>query len=474
VWPKDVALAGADKAVLRHLGDPDEKVQYRPAKAGWVAAGVADIAKPTTATSKLGIYTHNTIDPELQRPSAAVGGVYSYQAIAAGTALRGTVAVGGELRRALAGGWQQKLVGPTAIGRSSKDDYGEVELGLLAEGPVNSSSGCPEGAEFTLWLRSDVLVTDAAGAYSGNPLDLVGELTKTLDRLDLKGRPHAISLAKAHGPSGRGQVYARARRLDSWQTAWGLPRPSLVAVQAGSILVLRMAKGTLTADAAHTLAQAGLGERRAEGYGQVEVNPAWLTGYAASAPGAGTSATAGDAANYDAQPTETPQELDSSSAEMLSKLESLRWKKAILRAALDHAASSATNPNGQWLGSDCSQWRSRGASQLGALRAAALQLRSGSPADPLNPCLDRLATQAKWPAAMVGRLRELQNAAAGPGAECGPAPIWGYLGLTSIPGPFAASMVRYAAMVAIDAVCGQAQEEIGRRSADQDQGGGVR
>lgn len=70
---------------------------------------------------------------------------------------------------------------------------------------------------------------------------------------------------------------ARSKRLDSWQTRWNLPRPSLVGLSAGSCFSL-IAKAPIAASALRRLEQSGIGERRAEGYGQLCFNSKLLIG----------------------------------------------------------------------------------------------------------------------------------------------------------------------------------------------------
>lgn len=458
MWPKDQARPGAQNAVLRHLQPAEGGVQYRAAKAGWVQDGVAAMAERLKPDQLLGLHTHNTIEPQLQRPSAAVGGVYSYEAIAPGTALRGTVAVSGALARALPKDWQGQLTGTTAIGRSSKDDYGEIALNAV-EAPGDAQGvECQEGDEFTLFLHSDVLVADAAGAFSGSPLDLLYTLAEALDKWDAKSKPHRLSLVTESGPTGRIHAYALARRLDSWQSAWGLPRPSLVAVRAGSLFRVRLDQGGLSKEASLAVARCGLGARTAEGYGQVEFNPAWLSGkqqLPEAVAGADTS-TAGRGGS----PPPVP-ELDKVSKEVLESVETVRWKKAILGAALDHVARGAgRDGDGAWLGIALHAWRKRTSSQLGALRAAALGLARPDGAAEFAMCLERLGAKASWPPAMVDHLRSLavpQSAAGAPAR----APIWDHLGLV-IPAPYSTTLASYAAMIATDAVCAQAQWDIGQ------------
>jgi CRISPR-associated protein Csx10 len=59
--------------------------------------------------------------------------------------------------------------------------------------------------------------------------------------------------------------------VESWHTGWGLPRPSLAALQAGSCVVFEV-QGTVEPERLRELQASGIGERTAEGYGQVCFN----------------------------------------------------------------------------------------------------------------------------------------------------------------------------------------------------------
>ena len=71
----------------------------------------------------------------------------------------------------------------------------------------------------------------------------------------------------------------RAVRREAWQRSWTLPRPSLVALKAGSVFMFKVSDPeNWDNNKALTLMQDGLGERRAEGYGRIIINPPFLCG----------------------------------------------------------------------------------------------------------------------------------------------------------------------------------------------------
>jgi CRISPR-associated protein Csx10 len=65
-----------------------------------------------------------------------------------------------------------------------------------------------------------------------------------------------------------GGALLRAGRIDAWQAAWGLPRPSVAAIAAGSVVSFTTSEGIDEARLAE-VALAGIGERRAEGMGEI-------------------------------------------------------------------------------------------------------------------------------------------------------------------------------------------------------------
>ncbi len=206
------------------------------------------------------INTHNTIDDQQQRPNELVGGVYSYEAIEAGIKFRSTVRIQDpSLSTADALVALNKLLSKSIqIGRSKKDDYGVIKFLSIQASPTAKSERPNIAADQKLqvWLLSDVLVRDDRLRPSTNPQDLLRLLESEL----------GVKLEFSDKPS-----FARSRRTDSWQTRWNLPRPSLVGFQAGSCFAF-ITKEPVSAAILQQLEQSGIGERRAEGYGQLCFN----------------------------------------------------------------------------------------------------------------------------------------------------------------------------------------------------------
>ena len=239
--------------------------------------------------------THNTVEDEKQRPTEKVGGLFTYEAIRPGQTFRGTVRMAREL-------WEkvrekseilQKLsCSELSIGQSRKDEYGAVSLQYV---PSDASSPeerlwspklLEEGDKryLVVYLISDLLIRGEFQSYSLRLEDLKEALSRALkvelldvpdsDWTNVKGR--SFRQSPLGGTSGH---CVRVGRRESWQTRWTLPRPSLSYFQAGSVLLFQVANPEAWSEAsARALVEQGLGDRRAEGYGRVLLNPPFLCG----------------------------------------------------------------------------------------------------------------------------------------------------------------------------------------------------
>ncbi|WP_406350944.1 RAMP superfamily CRISPR-associated protein [Streptomyces sp. NBC_01635] len=200
-------------------------------------------------------HTHNTILDEHQRPTEEVGGLYVYEAIAAGAVLRAEVRVP---RGLLPQGWERRLEGEWRLGRARKDGYGltDVTAHRTIVPPAPATRPAPEG-RLRVWLLSPVLVPDSRLRPSTDPADLAAVLGRTLGA-ELRPVPDE----RATEP----------QRSDPWHSRWGLPRASLLGLRAGSCLTFTVTAGTVTAEAVRRVELSGIGLRRAEGFGQLRID----------------------------------------------------------------------------------------------------------------------------------------------------------------------------------------------------------
>ena len=263
---------GFDKpnTVFNRQTEAAGKEQLKGYREGYIGAYQRN-QLPTYQTTLKSLGTHNTVEDKAQRPEEVVGGVYSWEAIAAGTVLRSELRVRGDVKAALdqkQSDWWVKLNSDELrLGSSRKDDYGSVTLEVEQAEKLFSTTQT-KGETLTVWLLSDVLLREP----SLRATTFVQRLRKIL------GDKLKVTLDEHEPNEGLLGPLVRARRVESWQVSWGLPRPSLLAMQAGSCIVFKT-KNTLDEtkrkqfeDGLQKLECEGIGERRAEGYGQVRFN----------------------------------------------------------------------------------------------------------------------------------------------------------------------------------------------------------
>lgn len=256
--------------------EPSETEQFKQCRSGYL--GDSQGQMPRHQTVRLTSRTHNTVEEQTQRPTPEVGGVYTYEAIAP-CRLRGEI----RLRKCLADSliqkpeWKEKFSRRCALGRSKKDDYGAASfsIDLPSDGvplPVPQPPGCQTDQLF-VWVLSDVLLRDERLRFSPT----VEALRKALEVA------LAVKLTVVEREGKQPLAFVRMRRIESWNTAWGLPRPSLVGLQAGSCVLFKtdpIADPEKQKEFHKRLQQveaAGIGERTAEGFGQIRFNDPFLT-----------------------------------------------------------------------------------------------------------------------------------------------------------------------------------------------------
>ncbi|HEY7067236.1 MAG TPA: CRISPR-associated RAMP protein Csx10 [Chloroflexota bacterium] len=117
------------------------------------------------------------------------------------------------------------------------------------------SAASLEGSYLSLDLRSDALLRQ--GGW---------EPTAVLDADMLRA---AASVADPSLALVR--AYAQPGWRSGWNAAWGLPRPTELVATRGSCYLFRTSDPTAWTEALETLEATGVGQRTAEGYGQVRV-----------------------------------------------------------------------------------------------------------------------------------------------------------------------------------------------------------
>ena len=347
--------------------------------------------------------THNTIKDEFQRPTSDLGGIYSYEAIQPRTKLQAKL----KLRKSIAdvldknkNDWRKSLSGDYRIGQSKKDDYGDIHLEIL----TNQESEHQKPAitnnelnELTVWLLSDVLLRDERLRPTTDINCLKKDLENHLDvELDIKS-----------SEDKKLSFIARTHRIDSWQVRWGLPRPSLVGLAAGSCVVFKVT-GTLNPELLTQIQLRGIGERRAEGYGQISFNDPILI---AEMPK--------PEQKDNPKPKDNPKNLndyledDQDIIDYAGIIEKAAWREIIHRASL-FLASECTSRT-QILGTKIENKESHPQSkppmsQLGSLRSVLSRIES--PEDEgVKKWIEHLQKTKnradKWPNGSLDKLRQL-------------------------------------------------------------------
>lgn len=298
----------------------DNDAQLKAIRTGYVRSDVAAGVRPDSCTAEKTTHTHNTVDDEPQRPTENVGGVYTYEALKQETIFRGELRIRGMEKDKSAMIEQLNKDGRQySVGISKKDDYGQVEVGFSE--PIDEEGGETRkfGDTITVWLLSDVLLRDGLLGMATRPDQLAEALSNEL----------GVTLEIKNGKLPT--AFCRARRSEGWITKWGLPRPSLVGLCGGSCFIFKVVDGNLDKDRVTKIETSGIGHRKAEGFGQLRIDPALLTTEEIS-----TTGEEGD--NDPPADFNIPlQDENDPSHDFLRQVETELWKDRIRKAALNYA-----------------------------------------------------------------------------------------------------------------------------------------
>jgi CRISPR-associated protein Csx10 len=261
----------ADEKIYQRIGEVvkagiSNEHQLKGIRRGYICLEDKNLHQLTVASE---IYAHNTIVDSKQRPDAEIGGIYTYAAIPSGSKFEFEIRIRDYLV-------PSKAVNPLdtflkteifiQIGRTKKDDYGKVKLKQIQSGKI-AIFAQKQTEILSIWLLSNLLLRDERLRPTVDPQIFGKRLEEELKV--------GLSLLK-ESQSGLPQIdslvaFARSSRTESWQTKWGLPRPSLVGLSAGTVLQFTVT-GSIDPQSLQRLEVSGFGERTAEGYGQVRFN----------------------------------------------------------------------------------------------------------------------------------------------------------------------------------------------------------
>ncbi len=388
------------KGVYNRFQEPEpEGSQLQGERAGYL--GKFDPAHqqlPNYETVKLELYTHNSIQDPVQRPTQEIGGIYSYEAIPADTTFQAELRIPNQLKELLDSSkdnWWEILNGNTRIGQSKKDQYGGISLQAASPQPCQSQK--QTSSELYVWLLSDLVLRDQNLKPTTNPEDLRQALENELN----------TSLQEGHSSNNEQLLsfMARSRRTESWQVRWGLPRPSMLGWQAGSCVVYQIKGATPSPEKLAELEARGIGERRVEGYGQIAFNDPLLTENLSHRYRKDSHSSSNSAAS-------NPIPVSDSSFDYARRIETAAWREAINNQALSIAVNH--DERKRILGIKIDRQESHPPmSQLGGLRSKLRRLQSFDDQDQITSWITALENvpnrREKWDQTDNGlhKIREL-------------------------------------------------------------------
>lgn len=197
------------------------------------------------------INVHTQRDAEAGHAKEEAGAVYRYIALPAGLILEGAVLVDepadeGKIKELL------KKAKTILLGKARTAGYGTARLDVKDDLILDEINTDLKGqfSNFTLTLRSPAIVRDE----NGQPTLNISSALKA----------HLGVEVKVTKTSQRAEV------VGGFNRTWGLPLPQVTAIAAGSVFEI---VATVEAEKLIELQKTGIGERRAEGFGRVTVNP---------------------------------------------------------------------------------------------------------------------------------------------------------------------------------------------------------
>ena len=168
----------------------------------------------------------------------------------------------------------RKLTGTFGRARCTVDST-FTEVGSTpppVEGPVTDegtqASSCEPTEVVSLWFTSDVLARSSALGLGGS----VEDLELAFRRANVPVTVVQESLDQDSGDKNRKRILSaiRHRRVDSWSPRDNAPRATRLAIQAGSVVQVRISPDDL--GALETLGHIGVGELTPQGYGRFLVD----------------------------------------------------------------------------------------------------------------------------------------------------------------------------------------------------------
>lgn len=285
MWQSAEAVQAAIQA-----GKPDNPPQLKALSGGYLSPELSpeSPSQPPQGRSGLPLQRYavpkilvqrNAVEHQSQRPTSAVGGIYSREAIAAGQTYRSVLRLSGDAYSALQNSEKAQNdseVVRKAVQQAVNQAFTSTRIGGGAPGcgevHARATRLCTDseppsrddGKPLLVYCAADVMLD--AQAVSLQPLEdvLLEAINQVLEeKAALRRTDNLIDVA------------LRTRLDGGWNPRWGLPRETAIVLAAGSCLVLERAR-PFAARELSALQQRGLGKRRGEGYGELMCNPPFL------------------------------------------------------------------------------------------------------------------------------------------------------------------------------------------------------
>ncbi len=199
------------------------------------------------------VSVHNARNREMGRaiPDDATNrsALFRYHALADGQSFIGRIVV----PDALAGKLRPLLNGTILLGGSNTAGYGLTEIAALADDPgrelAMAYTDIPANEPFFVYLTSEAILRDPTTGQPGN------HLVPALE----KGLAGKITVDACYGRIGW---------VGGFNAYWGLPLPQTWAMQKGTVWLVQSDQ-LISKQQLEKLEQAGIGDRRAEGFGSL-------------------------------------------------------------------------------------------------------------------------------------------------------------------------------------------------------------
>jgi CRISPR-associated protein Csx10 len=223
----------------------------------WDSSSKASLTAPER---KVMVHTQRAIQNRNRRRAVRNDGqVFQYQPLASDQTLAGAILCDAQDAQVL----KELLEGDHAIGGARTAGYGRVTISKVLEqktGWREAPGDLPDQTDtFALLLTSDLLLRDAGGQYAVGKEIWLAALQARLRHLGYGGSIRAD-----------GKAFIDVALVGGFNRKWGLPLPQAQALKMGSVIMVQ-ADPPVPKDVLHALEQAGLGERRVDGFGRLAV-----------------------------------------------------------------------------------------------------------------------------------------------------------------------------------------------------------